>query len=406
MSILPPSSRVTSAPTPGLDHLLDAGRIADRAGAGVLEALLHRLLDDAHHILRAARGGVVAMVGHDDGAAVQRLGARHLDRQRLGMKEKAFALLPGGIEDLVQQDLALGRALVADDHRGERQMRDVGLREAAEHRSVQHLAGVLGLVGHAHQGLHRLARGRVDQRAAHDRAVAPHHPRLDLARERAHQGAAGATGRVGHVDMRIGAVAGDDGRALDHGVGHLRVKIERHRDRHVGRDLADAIEEFAFAVVIVLGHHGAVQRQQHGVAALLDLVDDCRRHLLVGGLGHQTRGMRRCRHRHGEFGACLAGDFDESAERGVGALGFRDGRRPAQGAGAGERFDRSRQRRERIGLVHHHRDCKFLRQFPLPPLAKPLSNLQICVQCADRHSFAHAANLPRMIVVRCKKATP
>ena len=33
---------------------------------------------------------------------------------------------------------------------------------------------------------------------------------LDLARERAHQGAAGAAGRVGHVDMRIGAVAGDD----------------------------------------------------------------------------------------------------------------------------------------------------------------------------------------------------
>ena len=225
--------------------------------------------------------------------------------------------------------------------------------------------------------------------------VAPHHPGLDLARQHAHQRAAGATGGVGHVDMRIGAIARDDGGALDHGVGHLGVEIERHRDRHVGRDPADAIEQLAFAVVIVLGDHGAVQGQQHGVAALLDLLDDGRRHLLVGGLGHQTRGMGRGRHRHGEFSAGLARDFDEAAQGSVGAFGFLDGARTAQGAGAGERFDRGRQRRERIRLVHHHRDYKFLRQFSLPTSAKPLSNLQKCVQCADSSQLC----------TRCKPAS-
>ena len=74
-------------------------------------------------------------------------------------------------------------------------------------------------------------------------------------------------------------------------VGHLGVEIERDGDRHVGRDLADAVQQLAFAVVVVLGDHGAVQGEQDGVAALLDLVDDRRRHLLVGGLGDQAGGV-------------------------------------------------------------------------------------------------------------------
>ena len=183
--------------------------------------------------------------------------------------------------------------------------------------------------------------GRVDQRAAHDRPVAPHHLRLDLAGQHAHQRAAGAAGGVGHVDVGIGAVAGHDRGALDHGVGHLGVEIERDRDRHVGGDLADAVQQLAFAVVVVLGDHGAVQGEQDGVAALPDLVDDRRRHLLVGGLGDEARGMGGGRHRHGEFRPGLAGHLDEAAEGGVGPLGLLDGARAAQLARAGEGLDRA-----------------------------------------------------------------
>ena len=96
------------------------------------------------------------MVGHHDRAAVQRLGARHLNRKRFGVEQEALALLPRGIEDLVKQDLTFGRALVADDDGGQGEVGDVGLRKPAEHRGVQHLPGVLGLIGHAHQRLHRL----------------------------------------------------------------------------------------------------------------------------------------------------------------------------------------------------------------------------------------------------------
>jgi hypothetical protein len=166
--------------------------------------------------------------------------------------------------------------------------------------------------------------------------------------------------------VRIGAIAGDDRGAPDHGVGHLGVEIEGDRDRHVGRDLADAVQKLAFAVVVMLGHHGAVQGEQHGITAGPDLVDDRCGHLLVGRLGHQARGMRRGRHRNGEFGAGLARDVNETAERGVGALGLLDGRRTAERAGAGEGVDWCWQRRERIGLVHHHGNDKFSRHLALP----------------------------------------
>ncbi len=97
-----------------------------------------------------------------------------------------------------------------------------------------------------------------------------------------------------------------------------------------------------------------------------DLVDDGRRHLLIGGLGDQARRVGRGRHRHGEFGAGLARHFDEAAERGVGAFRVLDGGRAAQGAGAGKGLDGGGERRERIGLVHHHRHYELLAPpFPL-----------------------------------------
>ena len=114
------------------------------------------------------------------------------------------------------------------------------------------------------------------------------------------------------------------------------MEVERHRDGDVRRDLADPVQQFAFTIVEVLRHHCPVKREQDGIASLPDLVDDGRGHLLVGGLGNEARGMRGGRHRHGKFGAGLAGDLDEAAEGGVGSLGLLDGEGAAQVAGAGE----------------------------------------------------------------------
>ena len=202
----------------------------------------------------------------------------------------------------------------------------------------------------------------MDQRAAHDRPVAPDHLRLDFARQRAHQGAPGAACGIGHVDVGIGAIAGNDRGAVDHGVCHLGVEIERHCNRHVGCDLADAVQQFAFAVVIVFRHHRAVQGEQHGIAALLDLVDDGRRHLLVGGLGDEARGIGAGGHRHGEFGAGLARYLDESTEGGVGAFELLDGKGAGKIRRAGKGGDWGWQGRERVRLVHHHCDYELFRQ--------------------------------------------
>ena len=54
-------------------HALPDIGLRTTKGAGIVHAQLDRLLDDAHHVLGTARGGVVAVVGHHDRAAVQRL---------------------------------------------------------------------------------------------------------------------------------------------------------------------------------------------------------------------------------------------------------------------------------------------------------------------------------------------
>src|SRR6267143_2684525 len=64
-----------------------------------------------------------------------------------------------------EQRLALRGLSVADDDPGAREMRDVGLREAAEHRRVQYDAALLGLDRHVHHVHHWLTRRRVLERA-------------------------------------------------------------------------------------------------------------------------------------------------------------------------------------------------------------------------------------------------
>ena len=194
-----------------LDHLLDAGRIADRAGAGVLEALLHRLLDHAHHVLRAARGGVVAVVGHHDRAAV-----RATWRARPG---------PTAARDGTGSLRASPRPYrgscsagprprpCACRRRSPRTARGAGCRPAGSRRTPRRSApGRCPPPGWPCPSGSSSARatGVWTSELLMIGPVAPHHPGLDLAGQHAHQRAAGAARGVGHVDMRVGAVAGDD----------------------------------------------------------------------------------------------------------------------------------------------------------------------------------------------------
>ena len=85
----------------------------------------------------------------------------------------------------------------------------------------------------------------------------------------------GAAG-VGHVDMRIGAIGDQRVGMLDHFRRDIGVQVEADHQRQVLADhLAHAREDFAFAVVEMLGDHRAVQIEIDGVerAGGCDAVD-------------------------------------------------------------------------------------------------------------------------------------
>ncbi len=80
-----------------------------------------------------------------------------------------------------------------------------------------------------------------------------------LAQQSVEQRGGAAAGRR-HVDMRIGAVADHRAGVLDHRRGHVGMVVEAGHDRQpVADQRADAAQQFALAVVVVLGDHRAVQ---------------------------------------------------------------------------------------------------------------------------------------------------
>ena len=87
---------------------------------------------------------------------------------------------------------------------------------------------------------------------------------------------AGAAG-VGHVDMRIGAVGDQCVRMLHHFRRHVGVQVEADHQRQVLADhLTHTPQDFAFAIVEMLGDHGAVQVEIDGIerSGRGDAVDD------------------------------------------------------------------------------------------------------------------------------------
>ena len=293
------------------------------------------------------------MVHEEDGPFPQRPRVGDLARQRLAPVEEGVAPLPGQTQELVEEDLAGIALSVAHDHRRAGEMRDIGVRKAAEHGGVQDGARGLRADGHVHDILHGLARRGVHERARHHGQPSPDHDGLDLAVHRPHERPGRPLGRLAHVDVWIGPVAGEDGGVVDHGRRHVGVEIEPDGEGQVGRHRANAAEELALAVVDVLGDHGAVQRQEGRVAAVPDPAHDGLAHVLVGRPLHVARRMRAGREGYHDLCARLLGHVQEAAQLGIGVLELLDGRGTGEGA---ERGQGRGDGRKRIGLVHHHRD--------------------------------------------------
>jgi hypothetical protein len=136
----------------------------------------------------------------------------------------------------------------------------------------------------------------------------------------------------------------------------------------VGATGADAAQQLALAVVHVLAHHRAVQREEGRVAPVPDGAHDGVTHVLVRGLLDIAGRVRAARDGDDDLGAHLVRHVKEAAELGIGVAELLDGR------GAGERPERGERRahgREGIGLVHHHRDDDLLAShthMSIPPL--------------------------------------
>ena len=131
------------------------------------------------------------------------------------------------------------------------------------------------------------------------------------------------------------------------------MEVEPDGERGPWRHGADAPEQLPFAIVQVLGHHGAVQGEEDRVAAVPDRADDCLAHVLVGGLLDIARRVGAGSERNDDLRFGFLGDVEEAAELGIRVAELLDGRLPGERA---ERCQGCRHGREGIRLVHHHRD--------------------------------------------------
>ena len=140
-----------------------------------------------------------------------------------------------------------------------------------------------------------------------------------------HQALGRLDAALGHVHVRIGLVAVEQVSVSHHRDAEVAVEVERHRDGHVGPDdRADGGDEVALAVVHALGHHGAVQVEQHAVepAGGLEIGQHPVLHVSVDVAGHPAGRRGRRRHRGHEGGAEPLGRLDHATQTGA---------RPAEG---------------------------------------------------------------------------
>jgi hypothetical protein len=205
----------------------------------------------------------------------------------------------------------------------------------------------------------QFAVGRVVRALAHHmrqhRPPAEGQHRLGAVGQQRQHGPAGALAGLVDVDMRVGLVAGDHRAAFGHAVVEVGVHVECHADRHAGRDGADAAQQFAFAVLVGLRHHRAVQVQQHRVAALGHGRADALGDVLEGGVVHQAAGMGRGGDGHVVVGAGGFGQIDEGGDGRSGAAvgrdrGFALGRQVGAG---GKPRQRRGHRREGVRFMLH-----------------------------------------------------
>jgi len=327
----------------------------------VVDLRLHQRRENSDGVGCPAGAGIVLHVGEDDRLARGdgTCGGDRLLRRLQPRRELGLARHDRGDEAIrgrIGQRLRVG---VGEHDRG--QHRRVRHREGRQQRHRRHAR--FGLDARE-LGIDRLARigdgGLAMER--HQEGQRP--PRLaqPAAREQALHQRVGAAARLAHVDVRVGAVR-------DHRIGDRRhrradiaVQVERAHDRHRGPDdRAHAAHDLGFRIVVVIGHHRAMQVEIDGVepSGLNEALDHLRHHALEGIARHGAARLGRAPHQRHHFVAGRRRGGDEAAARtrqlrvggDVAAVQEGQARRPRGEVRVGRR-----RRREGVGLVQEARE--------------------------------------------------
>ena len=170
--------------------------------------------------------------------------------------------------------------------------------------------------------------------------------------------------RLGHVDMRVGAERDQEVRGRDHARCDVGVRIETGDDRHRWPDgAADALQELAFGIVLVLRHHGAVEVEIDAVegSGARETLDDLGGDRLERLAPHRAGWARRAPQRRDQPPAACFRGGDEAGEADVDAPGVRDHRlvaaQPRPAAALLEGLDARLAGSESVGLVQEAADA-------------------------------------------------
>ena len=163
-------------------------------------------------------------------------------------------------------------------------LRHVTLHEAVTERDRQHAVAAFEALHFSHEADAGLARGR--EQIDHAAVVKRHH-RTDVAADRFHGQRHQFLGALEEIRMRVLLEQHDDVGATHALFGQVAVRIELDADDGFRPDdLAHARDQVAFAVVVAVRRHRAVQAEQHAVERHrgAQLAEDFVAHALVAAL--------------------------------------------------------------------------------------------------------------------------
>ena len=222
-------------------------------------------------------------------------GQRRVDRaiDVMEVRRRLLAQRDQLTADLFGEPVAVRLGAVGDHQDARAAFRHVAIGKAVTDRDREH--AVLALQRHdaVDQGAHRLPRGREAREQA---AVEHRFHRLDLAADGAQREIDRLFAARSEIGVRILLEQHDDVGERAALLREMAMRIELDADHAVRADQrAHPLEKIAFAVVIAVRHHRAVQVEHRAVDRQrgLQLAEDFVAHPLIGGARGRAARLRR-----------------------------------------------------------------------------------------------------------------